>query len=59
MPEVNVAAMNKHLEEISRNVSAGAIALSVLDGAGWHGSPRLKIPENVALLRLPPYAPEP
>jgi hypothetical protein len=58
MPEVNVEAMNTHLAEISRNVSVGAIAVLVLDGAGWHSSPRLKIPDNIVLLRLPPYAPE-
>jgi hypothetical protein len=58
MPEVNVDAMNKHLIEISRNVSVGAIAVLILDGAGWHTSPRLKIQDNIALLRLPPYAPE-
>ena len=58
MPEVNVEAMNTHLAEIGRNVSAGAIAILVLDGAGWHSSSRLKIPGNIVLLRLPPYAPE-
>ena len=58
MPEVNIEAMNNHLAEISRNVSVGAIALLILDGAGWHTSPRLKIPDNIVLLRLPPYAPE-
>ena len=58
MPEVNIEAMNEHLAEISRRVSAGAIALLVLDGAGWHSSPRLTIPDNIALLPLPPYAPE-
>jgi putative transposase len=58
MPEVNVAAMNEHLAEISRRVSVGAIALLVLDGAGWHSSPRLAVPENIVLLPLPPYAPE-
>ena len=40
MPEVNVEAMNEHLAEIRRRVCVGAIAL-VLDGAGWHTSPRL------------------
>ena len=59
MPEVNVEAMNTHLAEISRNVSVGAITLLILDGAGWHTSPRLKIPDNIVLLPLPPYAPEP
>jgi DDE superfamily endonuclease len=58
MPAVNVEAMNEHLVEISRCVSVGAIALLVLDGAGWHSSPRLKVPDNIALLPLPPYAPE-
>lgn len=58
MPEVNIDAMNEHPTEIGRNVSVGAIALLVLDGAGWHNSPQLKIPDNVVLLRLPPYAPE-
>ena len=58
MPEVNIEAMNEHLTEISRRVSVGAIALLVLDGAGWHSSPRLKVPNNIALLPLPPYSPE-
>jgi len=58
MPEVNVEAMNEHLAEISQCVSVGAIALLVLDGAGWHNSPRLVLPDNIALLPLPPYAPE-
>ena len=42
MPEVNIEAMNEHLAEISRRVSVGAIALLVLDGAGWHSSRDLK-----------------
>ncbi len=58
MPEVNVAAMDEHLAEISRRVSVGAIALLVLDGAGWHSSPRLKLPDIIVLLALPRYSPE-
>lgn len=58
MPEVNVAAMNEHLAEISHCVSIGAIAALVLDGAGWHRSPRLNVPDNIVLLPLPPYSPE-
>lgn len=58
MPEVNIEAMNEHLTEISRRVSVSAIALLVLDGAGWHSSPRLKVPANIVLLPLPPYSPE-
>jgi DDE superfamily endonuclease len=58
MPEVNVEAMNEHLAEISRHVAVGAIAVLVLDGAGWHTSPRLKLPDNIVLLPLPAYSPE-
>lgn len=58
MPDANVEAMNQHLAEISRTVSVGAIALLVLDGAGWHKSPRLKVPDNIVLLSLPAYSPE-
>ena len=58
MPAANIEAMNEHLAEISYNVSVGAIALLILDGAGWHSSPRLQVPDNVVLLPLPAYAPE-
>jgi DNA-binding transcriptional LysR family regulator len=63
MPSVNVEAMNEHLAEISQAeisqcISPGAIAVLVLDGAGWHSSPRLEVPNNIVLLPLPPYAPE-
>jgi transposase len=30
----------------------------VLDRAGWHTSTRLRVPEHVHLLFLPPYSPE-
>ena len=30
----------------------------VLDGAGWHASPRLRIPDGIRLCFLPPYTPE-
>ncbi len=58
MPEVNIAAMEAHLAAISERVSPGAHAVPLLDGAGWHSSPRLRVPDNVSLLPLPRYAPE-
>jgi len=47
-----------NLAEISQCVSVSAIALLILDGAGWHSSPQLIVPDNIVLLPLPPYAPE-
>jgi len=58
LPHVNVEAMNIHLAEISSHVTEGTHAVLVLDQAGWHTSPKLRIPENISLLSLPPYAPE-
>lgn len=50
--------MNMHLQEISQAVAPGAHAVLVLDGAGWHTSPAVKLPDNITLICLPPYAPE-
>jgi hypothetical protein len=59
MPWVSSEAMTIHLAEISKQVSADAHAVLVCDGAGWHqAGQRLTIPDNISLLRLPPYAPE-
>jgi hypothetical protein len=59
LPFANAAAMRLHLEEISRQVTPGAHAVLVLDGAGWHGLAALgEVPRNLTLLPLPPYSPE-
>ena len=59
MPSVNAEAMSEHLKEISAQVTPGAHAVVVCDGAGWHQQGvRLKLPDNITLLPLPPYAPE-
>lgn len=50
--------MNLHLVEIARTVAVGVHAVLILDGAGWHGGKDLAVPENITLLRLPPYSPE-
>nr|WP_280952090.1 transposase [Sinorhizobium sp. BJ1] len=54
----NTDALSLHLAEIGRQVAAGAHAVLVLDGAGWHCAEDLIIPDNLTLLHLPPYAPE-
>ena len=59
MPAVNIEAMNKHLQEISKQVALDAHAALVVDGAGWHRTGgELKVPDNITLLPLPPYCPE-
>ena len=59
MPDANISAMNRHLEEISQHVEEAAHAVVLLDGAGWHRQGgALIVPENVTAVLLPPYSPE-
>jgi DDE superfamily endonuclease len=58
MPAANAETMSLHLTAIGHKVAAGSHAALVLDGAGYHIAAALTIPENVTLVRLPPYAPE-
>ena len=50
--------MAAQLEEVSQAVAPGAHAVLLLDQAGWHVSPKLKVPANITLLPLPPRSPE-
>ncbi len=50
--------MAAQLQAISQAVAPGAHAVLLLDQAGWHVSPKLKVPANLTLLPLPPRAPE-
>jgi transposase len=57
-PNANTDFMNKHLAFISEQVGSDRHVVLVLDGAGWHKSKTLELPENITLLLLPPYSPE-
>jgi DDE superfamily endonuclease len=47
-----------HLAEIAQAVSAGAHAVLLLERAGWHVSPKLRVPDNITLVPLPSRSPE-
>ena len=57
LPSVNGECMQVFLDELSTRHPFDHIVM-ILDGAGWHSSQALKIPKNIKLLSLPPYAPE-
>lgn len=57
LPSVNGECMQVFLDEVSTRHPFDRIVM-ILDGAGWHSSHALKVPENIKLLPLPPYAPE-
>ena len=58
LPACNTEAMQLHLDEIATKVTPGALAVLILDQAGWHGAKDLEAPKNISLLPLPPRAPE-
>ena len=58
MPYANTWIMNLYLKDFAKQLPNNVHALLVMDGAGWHSSKELQIPENVSILLLPPYSPE-
>lgn len=59
LPFATADMMNLHLAEISAHVLPGAHAVLTIDGAGWHQTgDKLRVPDNITLLTLPPYSPE-
>jgi putative transposase len=59
MPAANAEAMNEHLKEIHTRVAPSSHAVLVCAGAGWHQpGKRLRTPDNITLLLLPPYVSE-
>jgi hypothetical protein len=59
LPYANAEAMNLHLAEIATAVSPGAHAVLVPRRRGLAPDRgELRVPANISLLHLPPYAPE-
>ncbi|MTK64779.1 MAG: hypothetical protein F8N15_09740 [Methanobacterium sp.] len=50
--------MNLFLTDFAMTPAPDDHVMMVLDGAGWHGSTAMMIPENITLVPLPPYSPE-
>jgi len=57
-PDVNTATMSAFLNVLSKEVEAGDFVVLIMDQAGWHKSGRLRVPDNIAVLFLPPKSPE-
>jgi transposase len=57
LPWVNGETMSLFLAEMSQRYPQEHLVV-VLDGAGWHKSRSLVVPEHMTLVFLPPYSPE-
>jgi putative transposase len=57
-PCLNTKIVNTFLQQFSQTIAAEEHAVMIWDGAGFHTSGALRVPDNVTLLRLPAYSPE-
>jgi transposase len=60
LPTVNVEAFSQALTIFAQEAGVGPDkqVVLLLDGAGWHKSAKLVVPEGIHLVFLPPYSPE-
>ena len=57
LPKCNTICMNLFLQKLSEAYPDDVI-LICCDGAAWHKSGTMEIPENIELFFIPPYTPE-
>ncbi|MES2214498.1 MAG: IS630 family transposase, partial [Pseudomonadota bacterium] len=57
LPKANTTCMNLFLEGLADELQSKKVVL-VVDGAGWHKSITLIVPQNIILVYLPAYSPE-
>ena len=57
MPSSNTVCMNTFLKTLSDQYADDQILL-ICDGAPWHKSKTLVVPDNIHLQHIPPYTPE-
>ncbi len=50
--------MQAFLWQFSATLASDEHAVLIWDGAGFHTSPKLQVPDNITLIQLPPYSPE-
>ncbi len=58
LPAIGMVCMQKHLDEIAKEVAPDNHAVIVFDRAAWHTTKKLRLPRNISLLPLPAASPE-
>ncbi len=58
LPDANGTGMQAFLKAFAKTIAADEHVALVLDGAGWHSSKKLRVPDNITLVPLPAYSPE-
>ena len=58
LPHADTWAMQQHIDATAKHVAPGSHGVMLLDNAGWHRTKKLKWPENLSPLFIPPGCPE-
>jgi transposase len=57
-PQLNAKIVGEFLAQFARTVPTDEHAVMLWDGAGFHASKQLRLPDNVTVVTLPAYSPE-
>jgi len=57
-PRMDAEYVNVFLQQLSNRISQEEHVVMLWDGAGFHRSKKLKMPENITPIQLPAYSPE-
>jgi transposase len=57
-PNADTGTMNQFLRILDAERKPDEHIVLIMDGAGWHKSKALKLPDGITVLLLPPYSPE-
>jgi len=55
---LNTATVNVFLEQLTQRIGPDEHAVMLWDGAGFHRSKGLRMPDNITAIQLPAYSPE-
>jgi transposase len=57
-PQLNTKIVNEFLTQFAETIPVDEHAVMLWDGAGFHVSRQLRVPDNVTVVTLPAYSPE-
>jgi transposase len=57
-PNADTGTMNQFLRILDAERKPDEHIVLIMDGAGWHKSKALQLPDGITILLLPPYSPE-
>jgi transposase len=57
-PNADTGTMNQFLRILDAERKHDEHIVLIMDGAGWHKSKALRLPDGITVLLLPPYSPE-